>query len=46
MNKQGFLVGVPFTLEAVHETTQWADLAYLTVGTDKTNMATAISYAT
>jgi hypothetical protein len=45
MNKQGFLVGVPFTLEAVHETTQWADLAYLTVGTNKTNMATAISYA-
>jgi len=44
MNQQAFLVGVPFTLEAVHETTQWADLAYLTVGTDKTNMATAISY--
>jgi len=45
MNKQGFLVGVPFTLEAVHETTQWADLAYLTVSTNKTSMATAISYA-
>ena len=45
MCKQGFLVGVPFTLEAVHETTQWADIAYLTVGTDKSNMTTAIFYA-
>ena len=43
MSQQGFLVGVPSTLGAVHETTHWADLAYLTVGTDKTNMATAIS---
>ena len=43
MSKQGLLVGVPFTFGAVHETTQWADLAYLTVGTDKTNMATATS---
>jgi hypothetical protein len=45
MSQQGFMVGVPFSLKDVHETTQWADLAYLTVGTDKANMATAISYA-
>jgi len=28
MNKQDFLVGIPFTLEAVYESTQWADFTY------------------